>query len=134
MAGEARTMKPAPLDPLARHVLRALYELAELDVAAHAAVLGRAVGRAAADVARALWVLDARGLASAERTRLTLLGLAEAARLPALGLARERWVNEARPPARLLVAPARFDGASALSPLRRCAGEGRPELKRARRN
>lgn len=105
-------MKPAALDPLARRVLRALYELAELDCPAHAGVLARAVnltlagagttraeapgagsGRdareyRAADLARILLVLDARGLASAERARLTLLGLATAARIAPLCIER----------------------------------------------
>jgi hypothetical protein len=152
-------MKPAPLDPLARHVLRALYELAELDIAAHAGVLGRAVGQAAAEVERALRVLDARGLASAERARLTLLGLAQAARVPAIGLEREPWIislahRQPRPRAATLrsraeqpcastalharaeqrrASTARSDGLCALPALRRCAGAGRPELKGARR-
>ena len=152
-------MKPAPLDPLARHVLRALYELAELDVVAHAGVLGRALDQPAADVARVLLVLDARGLASAARTRLTLLGLAWAARLPALGLAAAPWVAAARQQAR--AAPAHdllgvrgaqarpSTGASAAlraladkaraapvgtGALRRCVGDEQPALQRARRS
>ena len=126
-------MKPAPLDPQARRVLRALYELAELDVAAQPGVLARALGQDVAEVVRVLRLLDARGLASAERTRLSLLGLARAARLPALRLEGEPWISAARQQSRPRAAAARCDDASALPPLRRCAGDARPELKRARR-
>lgn len=160
MTGEATGMKPAPLDPLARHVLRALYELAELDVAAHVGVLGRALGRPATDVARVLLVLDARGLVSAQRARLTLLGLAHAARLPALGLvstcadlvrasqasqargksarADDRCAGESarlgeRQPqvAATLLARERGRLDPALASLRRCAGDEQDVPKRA---
>ena len=117
-----------------------------------------------------LRVLEGRGLANAERARLSLLGLAQAARLPALGLqgapskhavfprasvgskhavfaAVERRarsarsfharakdaISAARQQSRLRDEAACFDGASAAPPLRRCAGDSRPELKRARR-
>jgi DNA-binding IclR family transcriptional regulator len=99
-------MKTAPLDPLARRVLRALYELAELDCPADAGSVARAVGLSAADATRVLLALDARGLVRAEHVRLTLLGLAHAARVPALSSAR------ARP--------------GSLAELRRCAGDGGP--------
>jgi hypothetical protein len=89
-------MTPIALEPVAQRVLRALYELAQLDCPAHAGVLGRAVGMRAADVARALLVLDARGLVSADRARLTLEGLACAARVPALQLERETWLEPLR--------------------------------------
>lgn len=92
-------MNTAPLDPLARRVVRALYELAELDCPASAGLLARALGLGPADLARVLLELDAQGLVSADpsslaRTsarfdaRLTLLGLAYAVRQPELGLFR----------------------------------------------
>jgi hypothetical protein len=100
-------MKTAPLDPLARRLVRALYELAELDCPASSGLLARAVGIRPADVARVLLVLDARGLASADRTRLTLLGLALAVRQPALSLSRETWFVPARQHALLVRARSR---------------------------
>jgi len=88
-------MKPAALDPLARRVLRALYELAELDCPATPGVLAQAIGLRAVDVARVLLVLDARGLANAARSRLTLTGLAQAVRISPLALASDPWVAQA---------------------------------------
>ena len=79
-------MTPAALDPPARRVLRALFELAQLDCPAHAGVLARAVDMRAVDVARVLLVLEARGLARAGQARLTLTGLALAARCEPLQL------------------------------------------------
>jgi hypothetical protein len=79
-------MKAQALDPLTERVLRALFELAQCNIGAHAGVVGRALGLRPSDVARVLLVLDARGLARADRARLTLAGLAVAARLPALQL------------------------------------------------
>jgi DNA-binding IclR family transcriptional regulator len=119
-------MKPAALDPLARRVLRALYELAELDCPADAGVLARAVGRRPADVVRVLLVLDARGLASAERARLTLLGLAHAARVAPLLLEREPWWAEARQQARQRARALRptASGAPGWVAWGRCAGDG----------
>ena len=86
-------MTHTALDPRSQAVLRALYELAGLDIPAHAGAVSRALALAgqtlgAADVARVLLVLDARGLAVAERARLSLRGLAEALRCPGLGLER----------------------------------------------
>lgn len=106
-------MNANALDPLSERVLRALYELAQLDCPAHAGVLGRAVGVRAADLARVLLVLDARGLASAERARLTLAGLAVAVRAPALHLEREPWFESYR-----------RDCRSGAVPLSRSAGGG----------
>lgn len=94
-------MKTAPLDPVARRVVRALYELAELDCPASLVLLARAVGCRPADTARLLLVLEARGLASAQRARLTLPGLARAVREPGLGLSRETWFVAARQHAHL---------------------------------
>jgi len=104
------------LDPLAQRVLRALYELAQLDCPAHAGVLGRAVGLRAADVARVLLVLDARGLVAADRARLTLVGLAVGARTPALHLEREPWFADVRAKARRL--------GDSTTPAARQAGSG----------
>jgi hypothetical protein len=79
-------------------MLRALYELAQLDCPAHAGALARALQPEhrlrPSDVARVLLVLDARGLVSAERARLTLQGLAEAARCPPLGLEQASWLPQ----------------------------------------
>jgi len=96
MIGNAEAMNLNALDPLERRVLRALYELAQLDCPAHAGVLGRAVGLKPVDVARVLLVLDARKLVTADRARLTLAGLAVASRVSALRLEREPWLEEAR--------------------------------------
>ena len=109
-------MTPAALDPPARRVLRALYELAQLDCPAHAGVLARAINFSLAlpsahlatgarakspgarfpmraiDVGRVLLVLDARGLASAEHARLTLAGLLVAARCEPLQLESAPWL------------------------------------------
>ncbi|MDB4990719.1 MAG: hypothetical protein JWN04_5897 [Myxococcaceae bacterium] len=89
------------LDPLAKGVLRALYELAELDCPAHAGVVSRALRSVElelrpSDVARVLLVLDARGLVVADRARLTMRGLAEAVRCPALQLERAAWLPQMR--------------------------------------
>ncbi|MDB4976869.1 MAG: hypothetical protein JWN48_5210 [Myxococcaceae bacterium] len=93
---KATKMKPAALDPVALRTLRALYELAALDCPAHAGLLARAVNISVRDVARVLLVLDARGLAVADRARLTLLGLAEAARCAPLQLDQAAWLPKAR--------------------------------------
>lgn len=82
-------MQARPLDPLSRRVLRALYQLAQVDRPADAGSVGRALGMRPVDVARVLWVLDARGLARADRARLTLRGLAEATRAEPIELALE---------------------------------------------
>ncbi|HEY6882294.1 MAG TPA: hypothetical protein VI299_29890 [Polyangiales bacterium] len=74
----------AALDPHARRVLRALYELAELDVPAEVGLVARALGLP--DATRVLRELDARGLVDAQRVRLTMQGLALAARTPSLHL------------------------------------------------
>lgn len=81
-------MPATPLDLTSRRVLRGLYELAQLDRPADAGLLARAVGVPALLVVRTLLVLDARGLVRADRLRLTLLGLACAARLPTLQVAQ----------------------------------------------
>jgi Mn-dependent DtxR family transcriptional regulator len=83
----------AALDPQARRALRALYELAELDVSADAELLARALGLRPALISRVLAELDARGLVDAERVRLTLEGLAAAARVPSLQLATGAWLS-----------------------------------------
>lgn len=88
-------MQPT-LDPAAQRVLRALFELAQLDRPASAGSVGRAIDMRPADVARVLLVLDARKLVVAERARLTLKGLAVAARVPVLRL-REQPHLLARP-------------------------------------
>ena len=93
-------MNADELDPIVQRVLRALYELAQLDCPADADVLAKAVGLRARDVGRVLLVLDARGLMIAERARLTMLGLARAARLPALHLENAAWLSAARMVAR----------------------------------
>jgi hypothetical protein len=98
-------MKPVVLEPLAQGVLRALYELAELDCPADAALLARAlthltgsrpasISPRASDIARVLLVLDARGLVQADRVRLTMRGLAEAVRLAPLSLAELPWLAQ----------------------------------------
>lgn len=81
-------MPATPLDFTSRCVLRGLYELAQLDRVADAGLLAHALGIPTLHVVRALLVLDAQGLVRADRVRLTLLGLATAARLPALQVAR----------------------------------------------
>lgn len=111
-------MNASELDPLSQRVLRALYELAQADCPAHAGIVGRAVGIRPVDVGRVLLVLDARGLATADRARLTLRGLALAARLPSLQLARESWLVPAREQARRS-----SPRSSTPPPLDRCAGE-----------
>jgi hypothetical protein len=70
-------------------VLRALYQLAQADRPADAGSVGRALGMRTVDVARVLLVLDARGLARADRARLTLSGLVEAARVAPLEITLE---------------------------------------------
>jgi Mn-dependent DtxR family transcriptional regulator len=87
---DAAIMKAA-LDPHARRVLRVLYELAELDVPAEPAMIGRALGLS--DVTRVMRELEARGLVDAARSRLTMTGLVVAARTPSLHLARESWLS-----------------------------------------
>jgi hypothetical protein len=74
-------MDATSLDPLAKQVLHALFELARRDCAASPAAIGRAIGRPTVDVARVLLVLDARRLVCARRARLTLRGLATASLL-----------------------------------------------------
>jgi DNA-binding MarR family transcriptional regulator len=96
------------LDRDARRTLLALYELAAQDRRTPATrldarqvgcidppALARRLGLSPASVLRNLQTLDARGLVWAERCRLTLRGLASAARLSAL-----RARAEARPRAR----------------------------------
>jgi hypothetical protein len=88
----------------ARQVLRALFELAQADQPADAGSVARRLGLRASDVAQHLVRLDALGFVRAERARLTLLGLAAAARLDALppartaerGAAQERRADEGR--------------------------------------
>jgi Mn-dependent DtxR family transcriptional regulator len=87
---DAAPMKAA-LDPHARRVLRVLYELAELDVAAEAGLVARALGLQ--DASRVLRELEVRGLVDAQRVRLTMPGLVIAARVPSLHLARESWLS-----------------------------------------
>lgn len=74
------------LDPLSRRVLRALYELSRLDLPVSHESLGRALSRPVHEMRYVLWVLAARGLACATRVRLTMVGLAVAARLPTVGV------------------------------------------------
>jgi Mn-dependent DtxR family transcriptional regulator len=83
----------AALDPQARRALRALYELAELDVSADAGLLARALDLRPAVISRVLAELDARGLVDAKRVRLTLEGLAAASRVPSLRLATSAWLS-----------------------------------------
>jgi hypothetical protein len=93
-------MTTRQLDPLSRRVLRALFELSRLDLPASHEALGRALSRPASEMRYVMWVLAARGLACANRVRLTMGGLLVAARLPSLGLvapsARERRPVPAR--------------------------------------
>jgi Mn-dependent DtxR family transcriptional regulator len=86
----------AALDPQARRMLRALYELAELDGPADAGVLARVLGIPPAHASRVLGELAARGLVDAERVRLTMPGLVHAARVRSLGLARASWLSALR--------------------------------------
>ena len=99
-------MKPAALDaslargtarfdPAAARVLRALFELAQLDCPADAGLLGRAVGLRASHAARVLLELDAHGLVTAGRVRLTMQGLYQAVQVAALNLEREPWLAQA---------------------------------------
>lgn len=119
MIGNADAMNLNALDPLERRVIRALYELAQLDCPAHAGVLGRAVGLRPGDVARVLLVLDARGLVMADRARLTLSGLAVASRVTTLCLDRAPWLDEAR-----RAALRQSEGESSPSPLDGRTGTG----------
>jgi hypothetical protein len=73
----------------ARRVLRALFELARADCPADVRTLARALGMTSLEVVRALLRLDSDGLASADTARLTLQGLAVAARLPDLALVQD---------------------------------------------
>ena len=79
------TQQLAVHSPEAR-TLRALFELARLDCSASASVLAAALGMRATQVARALVALERLGLVRADQARLSLPGLAVAARLPALEL------------------------------------------------
>jgi hypothetical protein len=74
------------IDPCAHQVLRALFELARLDCPASAGVLASCLHISATQAARALLLLEERGLVRAECARLTMSGLATAARQPALTL------------------------------------------------
>jgi DNA-binding MarR family transcriptional regulator len=106
-------MQANHLDDTSKSVLRLLYELAQHDTAADAALLAARLALRVADVSRVLLVLDARGLVNAGRARLTMRGLALAARLPAAvqpALPR----SNARPSLRGLDRPAAL--------LARCAG------------
>jgi hypothetical protein len=76
--------EPAGLDVAAGRVLRGLFELARADRHADASSLGRLLGMRPSQVGCLLSELDARGLVRAERARLTLAGLALAARLAPL--------------------------------------------------
>ena len=90
-------MTPAANDPLARRVLRAMYELAQLDCPAHPGTLARAVGCSPCELLAALQGLDERGLVSAPRLRLTMLGLAQAARVASLQLQGESYAPLRKP-------------------------------------
>ena len=75
------TDRPTQVD---RQVLRALFELALADRPADAGSVARLLGLRASEVGGIFVRLDALGLVRAERARLTLSGLATAARLEAL--------------------------------------------------
>ena len=71
-------------DRTAQRVLRALFELGLGDCPADAGTLARLLSLRPSLVAQYLVRLDGLGLVRADRARLTLVGLATAARLPAL--------------------------------------------------
>ncbi len=76
--------RPIRLDRASSQVLRALFELARADRSADAGSVARLLGLRTSEVGALLVRLDALGLVRAERARLTLSGLAMAARLEAL--------------------------------------------------
>jgi hypothetical protein len=114
-------MTPAALDPLAQRVLRALYELAQLDCPVHMGVLAGAVVCAPAELLAALQVLDARGLVSAQRLRLTMQGLAQAARIASLQLHGERFPPSGKPALRRALPCTRPQASRSLFQLPRSA-------------
>lgn len=69
--------------PATHRVLIALFSLSRGTLPIDAGELGRLSGLSPTGAARALLQLEAEGLADASRARLTLLGLAHAARLAA---------------------------------------------------
>jgi hypothetical protein len=71
--------------PTTHRVLVALFSLSRNTSPIDAGVLGRMSGCSPTSAARALIQLEAEGLVDATRARLTLLGLAHAARLAANG-------------------------------------------------
>ena len=71
--------------PATHRVLIALFSLSRGTLPIDAGVLGRLAGLSPTGAARALIQLEAEGLVDATRARLTLLGLAHAARLTAAG-------------------------------------------------
>lgn len=75
------TTETNPIDPFALRVLRVLFELAHHDRPAHAGALAAELGVQRTQAALALVQLDAAGLVSADRARLTMRGLVLAARL-----------------------------------------------------
>lgn len=81
----SRPPRELPMQPEQR-VLRALFELAQLDCPASVGALAQSLGMGATEVARLLVALEQRGLVRAERSRLTMAGLVAAARLPTLAL------------------------------------------------
>jgi hypothetical protein len=109
------TRGAARLDPLAARVLRALFELAQLDCPADAGLLARALGLRASHAARILLELDAEGLVTAERVRLTMKGLCQAVQVAALNLEGELWVVQAIERARRSP-PAEQSGAGDAAP------------------
>ena len=96
-------MQTSPLDPAAHRVLRAVYELAQLDVPAHAGIVGRAAGVRTSEAAQLLITLEAAGLVDATRARLTMHGLVAALAAPALALAEQPWLEALRSHAKLAV-------------------------------
>lgn len=75
-----------PIDSFALRVLRVLYELAHQDRPAHAGALAAELGVPRTRAALALVQLDAAGLVSADRARLTMRGLLLGTRLPQVTL------------------------------------------------
>ena len=72
------------LDFDARRTLLAIYELSAADRAVHPGALARLLRVSPNLAICTLRALDAKGLVSAQRCRLTMLGLATAARLCAM--------------------------------------------------
>jgi len=75
------TPEPNHLDPFALRVLRVLFELAHQDRPAHAGALSAELGVQRTQAALSLVQLDAAGLVSADKARLTMRGLVLASRL-----------------------------------------------------